>query len=314
MLEPEVFSMIQEICAGDALSEVSMAEHCSIRAGGRAACIAYPPGREEVERLVEFLRRERIPYLPLGLGTNMLVRDGGFQGVFVSLTKGFSSIETRIDQERDTIMFTVGSGVPLSRLAQMAAREGGRGLESLAGIPGTVGGAIRMNAGPAGSEGQIGNRVVSVEVLERSGKLVVRDRESMGFGYRTSALKEKDLALSAVLELGRGSPEEIQSAMEEVRRRKQETQPGDFPSAGSVFKNPKGGRAGQLIEEAGLKGVRIRGAKVSEIHANFIVNVGEATARDIVSLVGLVRDRVKEKFGVLLELELCIVGEDEGER
>lgn len=310
MLESEVFSMVQEICAGDALSEVSMAEHCSIRAGGRAACIAYPPGLEELKRLVAFLRQERIPYLPLGLGTNLLVRDGGFQGVFISLMKGFSSVETRVDEERDKVTFKVGSGVPLPQLIQIATRDGGRGLESLAGIPGTVGGAIRMNAGPAESERQIGTRVVSVELLERSGKLVVRDRESMGFGYRASTLKEKDLVLSVVLELERGSPEEIRSATEGVIRRKQENQPGDFPSAGSVFKNPKGGRAGQLIEEAGLKGVRIRGAKVSEIHANFIVNVGEATARDIVSLVGLVRDRVKEKFGVLLELELCIIGEE----
>lgn len=309
-MEPEVFEVIRQICKGDALRDVPMAEYCSFRAGGRAGSIAFPPARAELEELISFLRTERIPYLALGRGTNMLVRDGGYPGVFISLARGFAGIEVRREGDQGVIKIEAGGGALLSQLLQIAAREGGRGLEKLAGIPGSVGGAVRMNAGSSEDNGWIGTRLVSAEVLERTGKVSTRDRKEMEFGYRTSVLKERDLVLSALLTLDAASPEEVQAGMEEVIRRKQETQPGDLPSAGSIFKNPRGGRAGQLIEDAGLKGVRVRGAKVSELHANFIVNVGDATARDILSLIGLVRDRVKERFGVLLDLELRIVGED----
>ncbi len=310
MLTPETQQTIQDICKGKAEIDVSLAKYCSLKAGGRAAALAFPPGREELEALIAFLRGKRIPYLPFGRGTNLLVKDGGYPGVLISLSEGFQKVESEREEGEKLLRIRAEGGAPLSRVVELAAQEGGAGLAALVGIPGSVGGAIRMNAGPAGSKGQIGDSVKTVLVVENSGRVVSRDREELKFGYRESALKEREFALEAVLELTPGKPEKIRKEMETIREKKKSAQPWDLPNAGSIFKNPDRNKAGQMIEEAGLKGVRIRGAQVSPLHANFIVNVGGATARDILSLAGMIRDRVKEKFGVLLEMELKVVGED----
>lgn len=311
MLEPEIKQKLQDICKGKAETDVSMAEYCSLKAGGRAAALAFPPGREELEALIAFLRQKRIPYLPFGRGTNLLVRDGGYPGVLVSLSEGFLKVESGCEEGEKLLRIRAEGGAPLARVVELAAQEGGAGLAALVGIPGSVGGAIRMNAGPAGSKGQIGGSVKTVLVLESSGRTASRDRDELKFGYRESALKDREFVLEAVLELAPGKPEKIRKEMETIREKKKSTQPWDLPSAGSIFKNPdRGSKAGQMIEEAGLKGVRIRGAQVSPVHANFIVNVGGATAKDILSLIGMIRDRVKEKFGAQLELELKVIGED----
>jgi UDP-N-acetylmuramate dehydrogenase len=310
MLEPETKQTLQDICKGKVETDVSMAEYCSLKAGGRAAALAFPPGREELEGLIAFLRKKRIPYLPFGRGTNLLVREGGYPGVLISLTEGFQKVEFERDEGEKLLRIRAEGGAPLARVVELAAQEGGAGLAALVGIPGSVGGAIRMNAGPAGSKGQIGGSVKTVLILESSGRSASRDREELKFGYRESALKEREFVLEAVLELAPGKPEKIRKEMETLREKKKSTQPWDLPNAGSIFKNPDRNKAGQMIEEAGLKGVRIRGAQVSPMHANFIVNVGGATAKDILSLIGMIRDRVKEKFGVQLELELKVIGED----
>ena len=310
MLAPENRKALEEICKGRVETDISMAEYCSLKAGGRAAALAFPPGREELEALIVFLRGKRIPYLPFGRGTNLLIREGGYPGVLISLAEGFQKVESGREEGEKLLRIRAEGGAPLARAVELAAQEGGSGLAALTGIPGSVGGAIRMNAGPAGSKGQIGDSVKTVLVLESSGRVVSRDREDLKFGYRESALKEREFVLEAVLELAPGKPEKIRKEMETIREKKKSTQPWDLPNAGSIFKNPDRGQAGQMIEEAGLKGVRIRGAQVSPVHANFIVNVGGATAKDILSLIGMIRDRVKEKFGVLLELELKVIGED----
>jgi len=310
MLEPETKQTLQDICKGKVEMEVSMAEYCSLKAGGRAAALVFPTGREELEALITLLRKKRIPYLPFGRGTNLLVRDGGYPGVLISLAEGFQKVESERDEGEKLLRIRAEGGAPLARVVELAAQEGGAGLAALVGIPGSVGGAIRMNAGPAGSKGQIGGSVKTVLILESSGRSASRDREELKFGYRESALKEREFVLEAVLELAPGKPEKIRKEMETLREKKKSTQPWDLPNAGSIFKNPDRNKAGQMIEEAGLKGVRIRGAQVSPVHANFIVNVGGATAKDILSLIGMIRDRVKEKFGVQLELELKVIGED----
>ena len=310
MLAPDIIDAIKDICRGKAEAEADLAGFCSLKAGGRAAALAFPPGREELAALIAFLRGKRIPYLPLGRGTNLLVKEGGFPGVLISLAEGFTKVESEREEGSKMVRIRAEGGAPLARVVELAAQEGGAGLAALVGIPGSVGGAIRMNAGPTGSKGQIGESVKTVLVLEGSGRVATRDREELKFGYRESALKEREFVLEAVLELKPGQPEKIRKEMETIREKKRSTQPWDLPNAGSIFKNPDRGKAGQMIEEAGLKGVRIRGAQVSPVHANFIVNVGGATAKDILSLIGMIRDRVKEKFGVLLELELKVIGED----
>ncbi len=310
MLAPEIIDAIKDICRGQVNPGADMAEYCSLKAGGRAAAVAFPPGRDELEVLVSFLRGKRVPYLPFGRGTNLLVKDGGYPGVFISLAEGFSRVEHEREEGSGHFRIRAEGGAPLSRVVELAAEKGGAGLAPLTGIPGTVGGALRMNAGPAGTKGQVGESVKSALILESTGRVTTWDREDLEFGYRTSSLRERDFVLEAILELKPGAPEKIRKEMEAIREKKKSSQPWDLPNAGSIFKNPERGKAGEMIEEAGLKGVRIRGAQVSPVHANFIVNVGGATARDILSLAGMIRDRVKEKFGVLLEMELKVVGED----
>lgn len=156
MLAPEIIDAIKDICRGQANAGADMADYCSLKAGGRAAAVAFPPGREELEALVSFLRGKRVPYLPLGRGTNLLVKDGGYPGVFISLAEGFKRVEHEREGGSGILQIRAEGGAPLSRVVELAAEEGGSGLASLTGIPGTVGGALRMNAGPAGSKGQIG--------------------------------------------------------------------------------------------------------------------------------------------------------------
>jgi len=293
---------ISELLPGKVYFEVPMKDYTSFQVGGVADCLVFPQGLEELTRLVDFIGDRNLPYLVIGRGTNLLVRDGGVRGLVISLSRGFREIEVK-DEE-----IMVGAGTPLSRLLKLAQTQGLTGLEDLAGIPGTVGGALTMNAG-AGST-QLGELVDSLRWIGTSGEVVQIKKEGLNFSYRDLELPRGTIILGATLRLDKGDREGIRSRIVKNLLTKKKTQPLDQLSAGCIFRNPPERFAGKLIEEAGLKGVRVRGAKISELHANFIVNTGEARARDILILIDLIKEKVSQKTGISLVPEVKVIGED----
>jgi UDP-N-acetylmuramate dehydrogenase len=286
-----------------------MSRHVSWRAGGRAR-VFYQPA--DVLDLAAFLRaRDRAePILFVGLGSNLLVRDGGFPGAVVFTHHALIGIEveSEVGASRGMLSFRAGVGVPSPHLARFVAKHGGAGAEWMAGVPGTVGGALAMNAGCYG--GETWNHVVAVETVDRAGELRHRTPSDYEIGYRHVALKggAEEWFVSAVFGF---QPGEERAAMEQIKgllQKRVASQPLNQPNAGSVFRNPPGDHAARLIESCGLKGFAIGGAQVSRKHANFIVNVGDATARDIESVLKHVHAAVREKTGVDLVPEVRIVG------
>jgi UDP-N-acetylmuramate dehydrogenase len=277
--------------------------HTTWRIGGPADFFVEPRGTDELVRALAFAREENLPVTVIGGGSNLLVKDGGIRGLVIKIGEGFARLEIEGDRVR------AGAGVRLARLTGAAQEAGVGGFEFLAGIPGTVGGAVVMNAGAFGKAA--GDLCEKVLAIDAGGRMQTLSRPELGFGYRTSSLQGKNLV---VIEAAfRGTPREpaaIRTETDLLLKRRRATQPGGFPSAGSVFKNPPGASAGRLIEQAGAKGMRCGGAAVSPVHANFIVNLGEATARDVLSLIFKVKAAVKEKFAVELELEVQVLGED----
>lgn len=293
---------IKKLC-GETLFDEPMSRYTTLRVGGAADALVYPRQVEELLKLLLWTKSRKIPHFVLGAGSNLLVRDKGIRGIVVSLSRGFSAIRK---EDEKTVYVETGVGLP--RLVDWTAQEGLSGIEALAGIPGNVGGALFMNAGTR--KGEIGTVVQEVTFVEKDGKLVTWPKEKIRFEYRKSHFPQGAVLLSARLSLNRASPESIREKIQADREKRIETQPLNVPNIGSVFKNPSKGHAGFYIEESGLKNVRVGGARVSSKHANFIVNEGQASARDVLALVGLIRDKVKERHGVLLEPEIRIVGEE----
>ncbi len=276
-----------------------MAAHCSFRIGGPAALFAEPSDEAELLALLAALRERGVRPLLLGKGTNVLVADAGVPGVVVHIGEALGAVRvagTRME---------AGAGVALSVLAQRAREHSLTGLEFAHGIPGSLGGAVVMNAGAY--DGEMKDVVVSVRYLDGEGTL--RETEDMGFAYRRSRFSDgQSVVLSAVLQLREGDGEAVAARMRELGERRRSKQPLDRPSAGSTFKRPARGYAAALIEGAGLKGLSVGGAQVSEKHAGFVINTGNASCADVLALMELVRARVLEKYGVELEPELRIVG------
>ncbi len=276
-----------------------MAAHCSFRIGGPAALFAEPSDEAELLALLAALRERGVRPLLLGKGTNVLVADAGVPGVVVHIGEALGAVRvagTRME---------AGAGVPLSVLAQRAREHSLTGLEFAHGIPGSLGGAVVMNAGAY--DGEMKDVVVSVRYLDGEGTL--RETEDMGFAYRRSRFSDgRSVVLSAVLQLREGDGEAVAARMRELGERRRSKQPLDRPSAGSTFKRPARGYAAALIEGAGLKGLSVGGAQVSEKHAGFVINTGNASCADVLALMELVRARVLEKYGVELEPEVRIVG------
>ena len=276
-----------------------MAAHCSFRIGGPAALFAEPSDEAELLALLAALRERGVRPLLLGKGTNVLVADAGVPGVVVHIGEALGAVRvagTRME---------AGAGVALSVLAQRAREHSLTGLEFAHGIPGSLGGAVVMNAGAY--DGEMKDVVVSVRYLDGEGTL--RETEDMGFAYRRSRFSDgQSVVLSAVLQLREGDGEAVAARMRELGERRHSKQPLDRPSAGSTFKRPARGYAAALIEGAGLKGLSVGGAQVSEKHAGFVINTGNASCADVLALMELVRARVLEKYGVELEPELRIVG------
>jgi len=296
---------LRQRISGEILFDEPAGRHTSIGVGGGIDLLLFPEDQRELMSVIEYLRKRQIPFLPVGNWTNLIVRDGGFRGALVSLARLRSL--THRDEGDGRVLLLAGAGCPLSELVNLAMREALTGTEFCAGIPGSVGGAIRMNAGAYG--GEIKDIVESVHLLDASGVVRTARREELPFAYRTLDLPAETIIIGAAIRLRRGETEKIAGRVREIIGMRKEKHPLEFRNAGSVFKNPLDCPAGRLIEEAGLKGIRIGDAQVSEKHANFIVNRGHATAAEILHLVALVRQRVFEKTGRTLDTEVQIIGE-----
>ena len=280
-----------------------MWRHTTFRIGGNADLLIEPTCEEQVSAAVALLKQEQSPYMILGNGSNVLVGDKGIRGVVIKIGNGFSPCEA----EGTTLI--AQSGIKLSRLAKFALEQGLTGLEFAAGIPGTLGGALYMNAGAYG--GEMKQVVKEVTYLTPDGEKKTILGEECEFGYRTSIFAKMDgcVILSCKLDLGKGDPKEILALMEDLAERRCSKQPLNLPSAGSTFKRPEGYFAGKLIQDAGLMGFRVGGASVSEKHAGFVVNDQEATAKDVRMLIQEIQKKVQADFGVHLEPEVKFVGE-----
>jgi UDP-N-acetylmuramate dehydrogenase len=279
-----------------------MARHTSFRIGGPADIMVEPVDVDDLSIALADLRRRDIPTLILGMGTNVLVRDGGIRGCVI-LMHGMKRIEKK---ESDEVYAEAGG--PLMGLIRQCARWALSGLENLSGIPGSVGGAVRMNAGAHGSE--MGDVVRSVTLMGPDGEVREKQAGELGFAYRTCGLGRDEIILGARLSLTRRDPGEISRVISERLSWRKERQPLALPSAGSIFKNPPEGPAGGFIDEAGLKGLSVGAAQVSALHANFIVNRGGARAGDVLSLVVQIQREVRRKRGIDLDLEIKVIGED----
>ena len=298
-----IFDYIEKIVPKEnILCNEPMSRHTTFRVGGEAKCLVRITDKEQLKKLVPYLHMTGQEYFILGNGSNLLVGDRGYSGIVVKLEDKRDSII--VEGER----MKVSAGTLLSRAAAKARDHGLGGMEFASGIPGTMGGAIVMNAGAYG--GEMKQIVESVEVMNREGEILVLDNDTMEFGYRTSVVKKRPfIVLEVVLALQKGDKDGISGRMEELARQRKEKQPLEYASAGSTFKRPEGYFAGKLIMDAGLRGFSIGGARVSEKHCGFIINTGNATAEDIRDVIEEVQCRVKEKFGVALEKEVIYLGD-----
>lgn len=282
--------------------EEPMKEHTTFRIGGAAKLFLMPDTEEELKGLLCYCRETGLPYFLLGNGSNLLVSDQGFDGAVIQLGEGFQGIVRKENE------LAVKAGTLLVRVARQAAKEGLGGMEFASGIPGSIGGAVYMNAGAYG--GEMKQIVNWVKVMKpEDGTCLILNKEELSMGYRTSIVKEKGyIVLEVGLKLNERPVEEIQSTMEELKEARKEKQPLEFPSAGSTFKRPEGYFAGKLIMDAGLRGFRIGDAQVAEKHCGFVINRGAATAKDVMELVEKVQEKVLREFGVKLELEIQTLG------
>ncbi len=279
-----------------------MYKHTTFRVGGPVTLMALPRSVEELSTVVSLAREAGIEPFFLGRGSNLLVADRGAEAFLVKLAGGLDRLELLGENS-----LYVGAGVTLAQAAVFALEHALTGLEFAHGIPGTLGGGVFMNAGAY--DGELSQVISWADCLDESGRIQRLAGEELELGYRTSVFSRKPWVVTgARLDLTPGDPAAIRARMEDLSHRRRSKQPLEFPSAGSTFKRPAGHFAGALIQEAGLKGVRIGGAQVSEKHAGFVVNTGGATSDDILSLIRLVRDTVLEKTGVLLEPEVRMLG------
>ncbi len=300
---------LQALWHGEILWSCPMAGYSTIKAGGPAAALIEPRSMAELAALVRGLHENRVKWMVLGGGSNVLVADEGFAGVVLHLGRRFGAIAEAGGQD-GSVLVTVEAGCSLARLVNWCLERELAGLEFASGIPGSIGGAVVMNAGAWGRE--IGSLVEKVTVVDGDGNIAGIEGASIPFRYRSWGLAEQVVA-AVTLRLEKGRRQEIEAACHELARRRRGTQPLDKPSAGSFFKNPPAGpAAGKLIEDAGLKGYRIGDAMVSPKHANFIVNMGHASAADLLALMDVVREKVMAMSGIWLEPEVRIIGDRKG--
>jgi UDP-N-acetylmuramate dehydrogenase len=296
---------------GEILWDRPMSQYSTFKVGGPAEAIISVKNIEDLKQLIRWLKDNDINWWIVGKGSNILVPDHGLAGVTMILEGEFNIIEklaNKPGQNREATLIRVGGGCLLSKLLHYCTENSLSGLEFTVGIPGSVGGAVVMNAGAWGYE--IGNLLYSATLMNNLGDISTEPKENLDFTYRGSGIEPHTLLLSAILALTNGSAEEIKTACRKYHEMRKTKQPLTEHSAGSFFKNPPELSAGRLIDEAGLKGHSIGGAKISEKHANFIVNTGDASATDILNLMRLVQDTVYKRFGIRLEPEVHILGDE----
>jgi UDP-N-acetylmuramate dehydrogenase len=290
-----------------------MARYTSLRVGGPADLLLVPADVDELMAILACATTQGVPVTWLGNGSNLIVRAGGIRGLVVSLRDALSQLSTMAPAPEtetrpgDPAYVWVGAGVPLTRVLHVAIRDGLKGLSFAVGIPGTLGGAVVMNAGT--DVGAIWDVVGCVRLLLSNGEVRDVRPAEVTVGYRFAALPEHSVVLGATLRAERGNPLEVREEVRQLYRRRRDSQPLSYPNAGSIFKNPPGERAGRLIDQLGLKGFRVGDAQVSFTHANFIVNCGQASVVDVLALIDHVKSHVLARTGILLEEEVRIVGE-----
>lgn len=300
-------ALIQELKAEFLTEQIflnePMSKHTTFRIGGPADVLFQPDTREQVQKIISICRKYDEAYYVIGNGSNLLVGDGGIRGVVIEFGNRYSNIDLESDES-----IRVQAGAMLSKAANIALQQAYTGMEFAAGIPGTIGGAVMMNAGAYG--GEMKDIVEEVTLLTPDGEILTYRGEQMKFGYRRSIVSEKNyIVLDVLLKLKKGDKKLIQERMKELSEARKTKQPLNYPSAGSTFKRPEGYFAGKLIMDAGLAGYRVGDAEVSEKHCGFVINRGNASAKDIQELMNHVIDRVKELYDVVLEPEVRRVGE-----
>ena len=304
----KIAELFREIVPANKVTEgADMSKLVTFRAGGRAEILVEPEDSDQLKRILEIVNRENIDFFVMGNGSNLLIKDGGYPGVIIKISgQAFKSI----DIEPDGVSVRVGGGVLMGRFAGFLKEHGLTGFEFAAGIPGTIGGAVFMNAGAYG--GEIKDVIVSAKLLAKNGKEVFElTGEELELTYRHSLLHSTgDIVLEALFKFEKGDPKEIQAKMDENNAKRKAKQPLNYPNAGSTFKRPEGYIAAKLIQDAGLKGFAVGDAEVSQMHSGFVINKGGASATDILGVMDHCRDVVEEKYGVLLEPEVRILGED----
>tara|TARA_B100000029_G_scaffold451213_1_gene475604 strand:- start:3311 stop:4225 length:915 start_codon:yes stop_codon:yes gene_type:complete len=302
----DIFTVLNKILPGDRLRRnENLNQHSTYQIGGPADVIASPNTLSELQELMAIVTSEDIPWMVLGNGSNIIFADEGYRGLVIKIRGSNPVSDTLCDLENEDDYIRAGAGISLPRLARFAASLGLSGLEFCAGIPGVLGGAVPGNVGAHGSE--LSCSLDSIDLLYPTGSVQTIPASEAGFSYRQSKIKKSCIVTGAVFKLVPDNPENIYERMKNYSDYRKRTQPGSEQSAGCMFKNPSGDKAGRLIELSGCKGLEIGGTQVSEKHANFIINKGGATASDAFRLIDLVREHVLSQTGVTLELEVRII-------
>lgn len=279
------------------LQNEPMKRHTTFRIGGPCDIFIKPGSIEEIRQIIEVVKENKVPYYVVGNGSNLLVSDDGYRGVIINLFNNFSDITV----EGNTI--TASAGALLGKIGYTALKNSLTGFEFATGIPGTLGGAVVMNAGAYG--GEMKDVLSEVTVLTKEGELLTLKADELELGYRTSIIAKKDyIVLEGKIQLKPGEPDKIKAVIDDLAFRRRDKQPLEYPSAGSTFKRPKDNFAGKLIMDAGLRGYTLGGAMVSDKHCGFVINKGDATCEDVIKLTDHVKEEVKNQFGIELELEV----------
>lgn len=298
----ELITRLHELNIGIVKENEHLANHTTMKIGGPADLFIEPSSIENMIKTMELINEYKVKWTAIGRGSNLLVSDLGIEGAVIKLGRGMSGLEVNGTEVK------VGGGNSLVSLSTQLSRQGLSGLEFASGIPGSVGGAVFMNAGAHGSD--ISNILTKVLILFENGKVEWLSNKDMMFSYRTSVLQKErpGVVLEAVFQLQSGNKDIIFSEMQKNKEYRKVTQPWNFPCAGSIFRNPLPNHAGKLIQEAGLKGYSIGGAKISDMHGNFIVNTGNATAQDVLSLISYIKDKIYELYQIEMHTEVEIIG------
>lgn len=296
----DIKSDLNNICS-DVRFKEPMSKHTSFKIGGAADVLCIPENLDEIIKLIDYFNKNSINFIVIGNGSNLLVSDLGIEGAVIKIGSGMSRIDVNGEE------MTVEAGALLSKTANVALSHSLTGIEAISGIPGTIGGAIYMNAGAYGTE--IKDVIKEVTFIDDDGTVKTHSCKDMDFEYRKSFFTDKkNIILSCVLLLKKGDKDEISQKMKEYTKQRTSKQPLSYPSAGSTFKRPKGYFAAKLIEDCGLKGYSIGGAKISELHSGFVINYNNATAKDVLDLIEYTKEKVLKEFGVIIEPEIKFIG------